>query len=267
MGELDSTVIDMQRILERGKPLVHFDSTDTMAQWAAPLVARRKNRYYRCHLDERAALRLALETLVSAGHTRIGVPWFSSSKADWVPQRMERIQEVARTMDSAPTLVCIEQKEPFWRYVDEFDLRTYRQEIEVAIEKEEPTMVAGVSSHVPFGARLMKHTPSLREILGPGRATAILSLNDLMARELYLWTTYTGTRVPGDLSIVTLDNSLTCRNIPVSTIDFGFARLGYLAAHILIGDIPVQADKDGNIPGRPMLIERGSIAAPRSSAP
>jgi DNA-binding LacI/PurR family transcriptional regulator len=103
----------------------------------------------------------------------------------------------------------------------------------------------------------------MRELLGPGQVTALVALNDLVARELYLWTTYAGIKVPGDLSMVAFDNSFACRHFPVSTIDFGFSRLGYLAAHLLIGDIPVRADRNGNIPARPMLISRGSIAGPK----
>jgi DNA-binding LacI/PurR family transcriptional regulator len=74
-----------------------------------------------------------------------------------------------------------------------------------------------------------------------------------------------GLSVPRDVSIISFDNSVECRNFPVSTIDFGFSRLGYRAAHVFIGDIPVKADRYGNVPGICTLVDRGSIGKPADS--
>jgi DNA-binding LacI/PurR family transcriptional regulator len=59
--------------------------------------------------------------------------------------------------------------------------------------------------------------------------------------------------------MVSFDNSAESVYIPLSTIDFGLPRLGYLAAHIFINDIPVHADHEGNIAGLCTLVDQGSI--------
>ena len=51
---------------------------------------------------------------------------------------------------------------------------------------------------------------------------------------------------------------------PVSTVDYGFERLGYLAAHVFIGDIDVPCGSDGNVGGVCALMDRGSIGKPSS---
>jgi DNA-binding LacI/PurR family transcriptional regulator len=262
MGPYESSAGDINQLLSLGKPVIHFDHRDTLAQWASQFVSRRKRAFFRCHLDEQAAIRLALETLVARGHSRIGVPWFSSTEADWVPQRIALLQEAARSIIPQPTLICIEQKEPFWQYLAEFDIRLFRREIDAAMNSAGAARPGAVSRREPLGVRLFDHTPSLNTLLRREKVTSIIALNDLMARKLYLWTRYADIAIPRELSVISFDNSFECRHFPVSTIDFGFSRLGYQAAHILIGDIPVRADRNGNIPGVPMLIDRGSVGAP-----
>jgi DNA-binding LacI/PurR family transcriptional regulator len=80
--------------------------------------------------------------------------------------------------------------------------------------------------------------------------------------EYYFWFRAAGIAIPRDLSMISFDNMTQSIFLPVSTIDFGLARLGYLAAHLLIGDIAVRADRHGFVPGPCTLADRGSIGAP-----
>jgi DNA-binding LacI/PurR family transcriptional regulator len=86
-----------------------------------------------------------------------------------------------------------------------------------------------------------------------------MAMNDLMAREYYFWLKFLDIRIGKQVSLVSFDNLPDSVIYPVSTIDFGFARLGHCAAHIIVGDLPVKADRWGNIPGTCTLINRGSI--------
>jgi DNA-binding LacI/PurR family transcriptional regulator len=104
--------------------------------------------------------------------------------------------------------------------------------------------------------------PSLVSLLRDQEITALIAINDQFARKYYFWARVLGIEFPRHLSIVAFDNLTDNTPYPLSSIDFGFERLGYLSAHILIGDISVPTDRGGNIPGIPTLVDRGSIARP-----
>jgi len=93
-------------------------------------------------------------------------------------------------------------------------------------------------------------------------ATAIIAGNDFFARDYYYWFTIMGIGIPDRISMISFDNQPEFFTYPMSTIDFGFSRLGYQAAHILIGDIPMHADAEGQLPGACTLVDRGSIGPP-----
>jgi len=267
MGIDPSSAACIDRLLTLGKPIIHFDHNDAQGEWAAQFAARGKKALVRCHPDEQAACRLALETLAAAGHTRIGMPWFTSELARWVPQRCDRLKEAARGMTPSPAILDIEQTEPFWQYTRQnFDLNRYAADIAAALTMAIPKTRGGVARHESLGAQLVKHTPSLRRLLIDRQVTALVALNDLMAREFFLWAQYAGIGIPSGFSMIAFDNLSRCRHFPVTTIDFGLARLGYLAAHVLIGDIPVHADKNACIRGQPILVDRGSVAKPGDRA-
>jgi DNA-binding transcriptional regulator YhcF (GntR family) len=255
--EAETCIGDLLRI---GKPVVFFDHNDRHRAFAEEFARRRRKLFFRCHQDEESAVGLVLRTLTTLGHTRIGVPTFASPLLDWIPRRVERIREAAQRMGPRPEIIFAEQHEPFWSYDRDFDLSLYTQQI-ASVVGGRPAAGPAVR-HTALRSRLLAHTPSITGLLDKG-VTAVIALNDGMARELYLWSRYAGLRIPGDVSIISFDNSVDCRNIPVTTIDFGFAQLGYLAAHALIGDLPVTGDRMGNMPGVCTVIDRGSVAAAR----
>jgi DNA-binding LacI/PurR family transcriptional regulator len=71
-----------------------------------------------------------------------------------------------------------------------------------------------------------------------------------------------GIDVPRRLSIISFDNLAETETVPITTVDFGFQRLGYLSIHAVIGDIPVPADRNGNIAGVCSLVSRGGVGPP-----
>jgi DNA-binding LacI/PurR family transcriptional regulator/DNA-binding transcriptional regulator YhcF (GntR family) len=252
----------IEDLLRIGKPVVFFDHNDRHRAFAEEFARRHRKLFFRCHMDEERAVGLVLRSLTTLGHTRIGVPTYTSPLLDWIPRRVERIREAARRMEPQPEIIFAEQHEPFWRYDKDFDLSLYTQQIASAVNGRSGAAPGPAVRHTALRFRLLAHTPSITGLLDKG-VTAIIALNDGMARELYLWSRYAGLRIPGDVSIISFDNSVDCRNIPVTTIDFGFAHLGYLAAHALIGDLPVTGDRRGNMPGECTVIDRGSVAAAR----
>jgi DNA-binding LacI/PurR family transcriptional regulator len=95
--------------------------------------------------------------------------------------------------------------------------------------------------------------------------TALLGANDEYARYLYYKLLSSGFRVPGDFSMVSFDNYPDLLPLPVSSVDFGFGHLGYMAFHAILQDITVKRGRRGDIPARAIVVHRGSVAPPPGS--
>jgi len=238
------------RLSARRKPVAYFDSTDEGTPFPAG------DRRFRLFFDESAAIRLAVEALVNSGHGTIGVPVFPG--LDWAERRAERIAACANQCDPPPRIIFSRHTEQFWRFANWKSMHDYV----TAMRRELDTLTAQPAGRLSFHALLRNNTPSLTGLLDKG-ASAIIALNDVMAREYYFCFKALGIEFPRHLSIVSFDDMHESIILPLSTINFGFARLGYLAAHIFIGDIPVKADREGNIAGLCSLVDRGSIGSPR----
>lgn len=137
-------------------PLVILDGwtdADSSAEWIVP--------------DEEGGARLAIETLIQAGHTRIG---FCNS-AEAVPASVGR-------------------------------LRGYRQALEAAGIDYEPGLVANARI-----ATTAEGFPAAMSLLDrPDRPTALFCYNDRVAMGAYQAADQLGLRIPDDLSVIGFDN-------------------------------------------------------------
>jgi DNA-binding LacI/PurR family transcriptional regulator len=88
-------------------------------------------------------------------------------------------------------------------------------------------------------------------------------MNQKLAVNYYYWLKNVGVSIPEDISLVSFDNIPILGPHPISSVDFRRNAIGYSAAHLFIRDIPVKADRRGNIGARPEFLDRGSLAAPR----
>jgi hypothetical protein len=88
-------------------------------------------------------------------------------------------------------------------------------------------------------------------------ATAIISPNDIYAKELLFALHKNGIKVPQSISLVSFDNSYHLRPIPVTTVDFGVEELGYKCFHWFYGLLPVKRPEQ--LRGRCFLVDQGSI--------
>jgi DNA-binding LacI/PurR family transcriptional regulator/DNA-binding transcriptional regulator YhcF (GntR family) len=267
-AQLESMADWVAVLSPRGRcPVVLIDASDIDAACVRSRFPHSR-RYYRLFVDESAAVELALATLVHDGHRRIGLP-LMKGYAVW-PERRLALARRACAAHADVSIVSATHDEPFW------DLGTDTANFDRFIRFDARVLESMRRRHggsasrrgpSPAGVRpyLLSSTPSMTSLLRAG-VTALVSLNDTVAREQYLWCNSTGIAVPRDLSIVSFDNSPEAAVLPISTIDFGLAGLGYCAAHILIDDIPAHADREGNIAGTCTLVDRGSTGPARTSA-
>jgi len=205
-----------------------------------------KKRLVRFFFNEYQANLLALKTLYEAGHRKIGYPYYDKNPYQWVANRLEVLNKIAATQfDSPPQIIPFRQNEEPW-----YPRRWTGIAAPASSKPSMNAIRAGRAGLAP-----------VRQFIKECGITAIILPNDVFAHQWYFWLFHLDIDVPKDISLISFDNAPELRMLPVSTIDFGFSRLGYLAAHLFIVDIPVRADADGNIGGISKLINRGSIAS------
>lgn len=198
-------------------------------------------RFFRLMVDEDAAVELLMRRLAALGHRTAGVPRYALPGYDWIDDRIERIRREAQRTSPPVRIVMTTQTEPLWEPRPWFD------------GTRESTR-----NEIPSGEQLV----SLRELIHRESPSVIIALNNRFAQHYSAAIGAAGLAVPRDISLVSFDNTHESRLFPITTVDFGLDTLGYLAAHILLEDIPVTADRRGIIRSKPMLIQRGSLGNP-----
>jgi DNA-binding LacI/PurR family transcriptional regulator len=255
-------------LLQFGRPVMWFDYDDSI-----PMLDRRvidNERYFRlyCSIDD--AVEAALRTLAGLGHTRVGVAQHGPYGDDpWSAKRVEAIRRMGARLYPSLTIDIGHSRERLW---DDYDSLVRMDRIDDILFRHAGMLEQRLKAQHPemspnrrrreVRAALIEAVPSLASLV-TGGCTAILALNQFMGVNTLTWLTYVGIDVPADMSILSFDNIYPLINVPISTVDFGFGNLGYQAAHVFIGDIPVRADKWGNIGSRPQLLSRGSLGPPR----
>lgn len=240
------------------RPVVYFDSADLWPMHARDRLALHEG-YFRFYHDESTAVRLALSHLADAGHCCVGFPVSERVGYDWAIRRFDTAARIAATMPGL-RLVRSVHREPIW---DTGGATLAVDSIATFIERitrpPGPSLAAVRSNR----RRIIEQSPSMKALLDEG-ITALISMNDRMAYEHYWWCRTAGIHVPRRLSQISFDHMPEGDGMPITTIDFGFSRLGYLAAHAVIGDMKVPADGKGNVAAIPMVVDRGSVVAPEA---
>jgi len=252
----------LRSLLRRRRPVVYFDSIETGASTLSRKALGAGREYTRMHLDLKAGVKAAITELARHGHRVIGI--HASERHDWCTARARLIEQCAAEISPPLRVVPAQPAEPLWALGLPGRAQTF---VESLAEREGiPRDAAGHRVLDSMRAVLLKNAASMTSLLLEHRPTALVALNDIMAWEYYLWFSALGIEIPRDLSIISFDNMAPAAPMPISSVDWGFRRLGYLAAHILIGDIPVSADRNGNIAGKCFVNDHGSVGRPADPA-
>jgi DNA-binding transcriptional regulator YhcF (GntR family) len=241
------------------RPAVYFDFNAQQPHLNRKELGAGKN-YFRLSFNERELARAALNTLVRLGHARIAMPSYRESRLDWVGRRISILKREARGINPCPEITATRLLDAEWdRQFGQSDIYSFRYRFsEPLIYETHP------ASHEQYLEKVFRRAnPRLKHLAEKTNFTAFIAPNDNFAQEYFFWFSSLGFKIPQDVSIVSFDNNLDTHLLPLSTVDFGFQRLGYQAAHLFIGDIGIKPDSNGNIISRCELIDRGSIAAPR----
>jgi DNA-binding FadR family transcriptional regulator len=259
------------------KPVVWFDPGHARVEREVDRRAIPRPNYYRCCFRNESTLALALERLSDLGHRTVAYPvCHRYAGRAWFNLRMQLVQRLGANLNPPVSVSLAAQDEPFWlndiekeadgsyRYVGDGIVAGVLDAMSDELAQE-LRAARGPRSEHRLRKRLLERTPSLGSLVSRRDITAILAPNQLLAVNYYHWLTYVGVQVPRDMSLVAYDNHVTYHPYPISAIDFGFDHLGYSAAHLLIGDLPVKADRWGNIANRPAFVDRGSLGPPATA--
>jgi hypothetical protein len=220
---------------------------------------------FRCHFSEVDGVDAALMALASYGHRVLGIPNHVREYRSWVARRIALLRKQVDRHDLGMSIVDrnrpVEIK-PFPKREALAWLRRRSPGGMIHPEEAEDDRTAARSV-----SRVTQHLSDCIHVVAPllrhRGVTAMVIPNDAVAVRVYYALLALGVRVPEDLSLVSFDNSAVASGIPVSTVDFGFDYLGYCAAHLLIGDIPIRSDRAGNLAARSRLVDRGSVGPAR----
>jgi DNA-binding LacI/PurR family transcriptional regulator len=252
----------VETLLLSGKPVVWLDHSNH----PHPPDIRRPG-FIRCRFSEREGLLRALATLEELGHSRIG--YLGRTGYDgWEGKRYQGCVELARRRWPRMTIhrcavradeLGIRDKPMHWPETDAQPEdwlaapESISEKERVALDRGEltPTLI----SHGRQFEDLLHHHPHI---------TAVIVSNQYRACELYSYLRWRGVSIPRDISLVTFDNYLQFQIWPLTTVDFGFGNLGYRAFQAIRGEIPVRIGTNRDMLTEALLINRGSLDAPRS---
>jgi DNA-binding LacI/PurR family transcriptional regulator len=246
----------MKYLISKRRPVVFFDHWDNPQKVTRKALGDTNRVFYYLHQDERSAVQLALDTLTRYGHKRIVVPRFEAEGYEWVNTRIALAQELAKEMQPAPELCIAPYSAEVWNpreWTPPFNEDIFGS-------SPQPAKAPKTVSPAVQQKRYARATSDLLKFIREQNATALLAVNDSFALNHFYRFFNLGVQIPRDLSILSFDNTHETQLFPLSTIDFGFDRLGYLAAHLLIGDIPIQVRASGIVAGSCSLQDSGSIA-------
>lgn len=229
-------------LLRYRKPVVLLDYLGALSE-----LDRRRlgdNRlFHRAYFDETGATELAVSLLEELGHRRVVFPNFREEYRDWVAARLSLLETAAAKKNKLHVL----------------DANLPNPDAS-PVSSSSRSLRALQSSYLEFiRFPLTSSEKILRPFLEKAKTTAILAPNDFLAIEYYLWLQSQHIRLPRDLSLLSFDHYADARLLPISTLDFGFGRLGYQVAHLLLGDLPVKVGRHGLMPSPARFVDRGSL--------
>lgn len=250
-------------LIKHRKPVIYFDQADQGSYLTRQSFGIRKG-YYRLYQDEKSAASLVLEHLAHRGHRAIAV--YGTDMGEWAPRRAQTLCDLGVLLTPSPSIACSKLDSAWREVLGPSVMHALVSKTAELAGIDDPFGDGNAGKLKRFREMLLERSPSLVSLLTNGNATALVCLNEQLAREHYFFLKALGIAIPHQFSIISFDSSPEMAYFPISTVDWGFEQLGYLAAHILIGDIPVRADRQGGIPGVCRLADRGSIGKPGDPA-
>jgi len=247
-----------------GKPVVYFDSpNDAGSSSARPESHRRyvksvarplmQKHFVRCYTDYDRAEMLPVELLGRFGH-RIAGFGDEGKSVRWLQTRLSSLLRNAEKVSPPARIVSSHECPPLFGVHPGLTSREFQMRVEASLPRDmgrrilaaigmldiKPWTFSALPDDYKSLVHLTAHLGAL--VIHPG-LTALIAPNDRHARLYFRWLQAAGIRVPRDLSLLSFDDRQE-RLYPyaISSVNYGFDDLGYMAFHLLLNDMPVKPD-------------------------
>ena len=178
--------------------------------------------------------------------------FFRVSYGDWVGAGRETATDLAMDVLSGQG-----HKRVAFVCNGEGDFEWFRVRAERLVERGKTLGISIVSMELDWS-----DDEVVRKVLHEPGVTALIAPNDHYAMNYWRAFRMQKIGIPKDISLISFDNLAELKPYPISTIDFGMAKLGYSIFHLLLGAIPVQVGRGRHLFGECRLIDNGSIGLP-----
>jgi DNA-binding transcriptional regulator YhcF (GntR family) len=273
----------MQTLCELDKSVVLFDPYNEC--WVKGLFPREitayermlahepiRKRFVRCYIDTPGAPRIALEQLHSQGHRVLG---FSGLGHDdlWIRMRLNDLNAIGREMSPEIRIISDRSRPPLFDISESMTIGDVLRLLEPAqsppIQKARNALgdrfpVAATYASLPEKDKnLVQCTARLGAMVVHDRITAAIAPYDPFACVYYDWLAMAGISVPDEMSLISFDDRIeNLYPYTISSVNFGFEGLGYMAFHVLRGDIPVKVDDRRSIGAICRINHQATLSGP-----
>lgn len=236
----------VKALLPFGKPMVFLDheAHGVLGDFRHPLLTQ-------CRPSDAAVVPCAVETLAAYGHRCVGYP--VDDRVPWEVERLDYLERAAATL--APPMRVVRQSRletaPLGRALRERLHARLRQVSELS-----PSRLSAVLDDV---MRNQSWAAWVGRLLAEPEITAIVAPHDAVGRNVYEWLSALRVSLPERFSLLSFDNYRGTKALPMTSVDFGFSRLGYCAFHAILRTIPIAADRTGTIWAKPFVAHRASL--------
>lgn len=221
--------------------------------------------------DNREAGQVAGFHITAMGHRRMA--FFSYSSDFWNAHRLEglsrtAISDKARVKEVKPFQANF-NKEALFR-MGKWSKDNLMAPLKVISEELFPSYKGALIPEwpkitSPVGHMLVREhqrslmDPLFEQALEDRAITAWIASDPSIALAAKKYLRQKNNRVPGNISLISIDDDKDLAFAGITSVNLQKERLGYLAAHCLLGDIPIIKNRKGMIFCPPRIIDRGSV--------
>jgi DNA-binding LacI/PurR family transcriptional regulator/DNA-binding transcriptional regulator YhcF (GntR family) len=238
----------IRKLLEFRKPVMLYDH---LHETSPPDIEQleKDSCFSRIGRDSVKSIAMIMDHLSEHGHSVVGMPLFPPHLENvyqriWMEGRIALVRQAAAQAKPPIHIHTVQLEKPASGM--RLSSECFRNPVDPGLHSRR------------FADRLSYAAPALRDVIIHHKATALVALNDLLARDYYLWCCSQGIAIPQEVSIVSFENYSFAEALGLTSIDFGMDTAGLQAASLFANPRRNRRGVEAGIRGRPWLMLRSS---------